>query len=140
MKKITPLLLSLSLLFQSCFSTRWVSNADILRNEFKNSTSDDVEYKYGSPDEVEELRNGYAYMYYYGYQDRKSNYVYGSRNQKGETFTRFAFDNNDYVRNIQSTRTVPKKQFNAGATVGAIMFFGILLPVAILVIAESTSE
>jgi len=124
MKKLIPLLLSISLLFQSCFTTQYVSNADRLRNEFRGATVDDVEFEFGDPDEYEELRNGYSYTYYYGYLNR---------NQRGEMYTRFAFDNNDYVRNIQSTKRIPQRKFNGGNTAVAIIVFGVVLPVIIIV-------
>ena len=130
MKKLIPLLLSLSLLFQSCYTTKYVSNADRLRNEFRGATVDDIEFEFGEPDEYEELRSGYSYTYYYGYLNR---------NQRDEMYTRFAFDNNDYVRNIQSTRRVPQKVFSGGNTAVAIILFGIVLPSIILIAASAAS-
>ena len=131
MKKIICLLLCFSLLFQSCYTTKYVSNADQLRNEFRGATVDDIEFEFGEPDEYEELRNGYSYTYYYGYLNR---------NQREESFTRFAFDNNDYVRNIQSTRRVPQKKFDAASTVLAIIVFGVLVPYAIISLASASAS
>ena len=128
MKKLIPLLLSISLLFQSCYTTQYVSNADRLRNDFRGATVDDIEFEFGEPDEYEELRSVYAYTYYYGYLNR---------NQRDEMYTRFAFDNNDYVRNIQSTRRVPQKKFDTASTVLAIILFTVLIPYAIINIAAA---
>ena len=131
MKKLIPLLLSLSLLFQSCFTTQYVSNTDRLRNEFRGATVDDIEFEFCDPDEYEELRSGYAYTYYYGYLNR---------NQRDEMYTRFAFDNNDYVRNIQSTRRVPQKKFSGGGTAAAIIFIPIGIITLFVIIVAGASE
>jgi len=109
--KINITLLTLCLfLFQSCFTTKYVSDADILRNKYRGSTVDDIEFEFGEPHEVTQTRTGYVYTYY----KVGRNY--------NETFTRFSFDNNDYVRNVQSTNLVPQRVFSGRKTAFAIVF------------------
>ena len=114
------LFLASSFLMQSCFTTRYVSNEDILMREFRGASVDDIEFRLGEPDNTENLRNGYAYTYYYHGRI--------SKRETGEMYERYMFDNNDNLRNIQSTNTVPKKQFNVGATIFSAIFFPVAVP------------
>lgn len=111
MKKILVISLAFLFLMQSCFSTRYVSNENALRTEFANARVSDVKFKMGEPDTVEETSDGYVYVYYYDFNNRRT----GTTKQ----YTRFSFDSANNVRNIQSNRTnVRRKAFSPGKTVG----------------------
>ncbi len=123
MKKFLPIMLSMMFLLQSCFTTRYVSNENILRKEFANAMSSDVEFKMGEPKEIEEQNNGYTYTYYYNPTSRRSGAI--------QEYSRFSFDNNDNLRNIQSTKLVKQKRFSVGKTV----FLSVGVPVIIITVA-----
>ena len=101
--KYIALLLCLFLM-QSCFTTRYVSNEAILMKDYKGATVDEIEFELGRPDKKEAFERGYAYTYFYG--------------NRGEMYEKYLFDNNDNLRRIQSTNTVPKKYFSPWKTFG----------------------
>ena len=126
MKKLLSLLLSASLLFQSCYSTRYVPVEADLRNNYRNAIVDDIEFDFGQPNEVQNLRTGYAYIYYY--------------DDAGRIYTRIAFDNDDRVRSISSNKKEKQRKFNAGDTVFTIIVFTVVIPALILVIASNARK
>ena len=121
--KCIALFLTILILMQSCFTTRYVSNEQTLKRDFRGASVDDIEFELGEPDEKEVLRNGYVYTYYYG------------MGRNGEMFERYMFDNNDKLRQIQSTNTVPKKYFSPFKTFGIpfIILGGIVITAVIVV-------
>ena len=131
MKYLLLLLMVISL--QSCFTTRYVSIEHELKRDFIGASVDDVEFEFGEPDEEYDLRNGYAYVY--NYRGNTKNY----RNQRASEYTRISFDNNDYVRNIQSTQTEKRRKFSGGNTAAAIVFFGIIAPSVVIGVAMAAA-
>jgi hypothetical protein len=132
--KCIALFLAVSFLLQSCFTTRYVSNEQILMRNYQGATVDDVEYNLGKPDEVDRLRTGYAYTYYYHGRI--------NRHQSGEVYERYMFDNKDNLRCIQSTNAVPKKYFSPGKTFGLLpgtILTGICV-VTLIVISIASQE
>ena len=132
MKYLLLLLMAISL--QSCYTTRYVSIEPELRRDFVGASVDDIEFEFGNPDEEQDLRNGYAYIY--NHQGGAKDY----RNRPIGQYTRFSFDNSDYVRSVQSTRTQRRRVFSAGKTVFGCVMWLVVAPTAIIVIATATAE
>ena len=99
--------------------------------DFRGATVDDIEFELGMPDKKENLGNGYAYTYYYGRTDRR---------QMGEMYERYMFDNNDNLRRVQSTHTIPKKYFSPWKTFGVPLTITGGLMIILIVAVASSSE
>lgn len=133
------------LALQSCFSTRFVGNENVLRREFNNVLVDDVEYKKGKPDSISRSENGYAYIYLYEYVVKGTKYLeyapytgqIGKREEYEQLYERFSFDNNHNLRNVQSTNVVPVKRFDVGRTIGVALFASVII---IPLMAAATSK
>lgn len=130
MKKFISSILIICIL-SSCFSTRYVSDEEILRNNFMKSSVDDIEYEFGEPDKISNLKNGYAYIYY------SQNRIRGRKNS--DAYTRISFDSNDNVRNIQSTNLIKQKKFDGGGT-AIVIILGMVIPIGLLLIASAESD
>ena len=124
---------------QSCVTTRYVSEAESLRKKFSGSTVDDIEFVFGKPNNVSETRTGYVYTYYYYYK-KPLTLLNINKERKVETYRRFSFDNNNNLRYIQSTNTVPKTEFDGGNTAFIIIFFTVILPGIIILLAVNQTR
>jgi hypothetical protein len=133
MKKNIIILLLFSCMLTSCFSTRYVSEQSELVKEYMNADVDDIEFEFGKPHETDELRNGYAYTYFYEGKTQRSR-------KPVEQHIRFSFNNDGYVRNIQSTTTVMRRKFNAGDTVFACIMGFVVIPGVIIFAATVSSD
>ena len=132
--KCIALFLTILFVMQSCFTTRYVSNEQLLMRDYRGASVDEIEFELGEPDKKEALGNGYAYTYYY----------YGriDKRRSGEMYERYMFDNNDNLRRIQSTNTVPKLYFSPFKTFGLpfIILGGIIVTGVIVAVAASDFE
>jgi hypothetical protein len=128
-KKVLFTLAVSSLTLTSCFTTRYVNIEPEIKSEFMRADVDDVEYRFGDPQEVQELRNGYAYTYYF------ENDARDRRGKRAEQHIRFAFNKDGYVRDIQGVVLEKRRKFDAGGTVVTILFFTVALPASIIAIA-----
>ena len=126
MRYLFILLITIGL--QSCFTMRNTFVEPELKRDYKGATVDDVEFAFGAPDRDEDLRNGYAYTYY---NQNPSNH------RAAEQFTRFAFDNDGYVRNVQSNKTERRRKFDAGGTVLVCVLIFVVVPTVILLAFEN---
>jgi hypothetical protein len=128
MKHFFCILLSFALLMSSCMTTRYVSEEPALKKKFSQSNVEDIEFEFGKPDEVQETKNGYIYYYYYDGINPRSK-------RSEEQFIRFAFNNSDVVRQIQSNSYTKVRRISVGKTIfWAAVFPIIILPGAIIVI------
>ena len=103
MLAIVPLMLT------SCFSTRYVSNETDLKRNYADAHVEDVTFDFGKPSEVNESQRGYTYLY----NERIANEKVVIKNNQ---YVRFSFDNEDIVRNVQSTTTKKTRRFSAVKT------------------------
>jgi hypothetical protein len=136
MKCIGVLIVGL-LFMQSCYTIKHVSNEGLLKAEFINASVHDIELKFGEPNEKELIMGGYAYIYYFGKEK-----VYADDKKNREKYTRFEFNNNDNVINVQSTNTVPKRKINAGKTaiyIGGTIIVSCLVGSLIFLIALASA-
>ena len=132
MKKVPILLLTVLFLISSCKVTYYANNERLLKRNFINAPVEDIEYEFGSPDEIEEKRTGPSYIYYYeGRVGRSSRIV--------DQYTRFSFDNDGFVRDIKSTATVKTKRVSAGRTVWCVILCSVGLGV-VLGLAEASNS
>ena len=126
MLAIVPLMLT------SCFSTRYVSNEAELQRDYMGRYAEDIEFTFGKPNKVEENQRGYSYIY------NQQGRVWKSKKMVDQ-YMRFSFDNEDAVRNVQSTTTRRAKRFSAWKTFGlpsAIVGGLVIVPIAILAASE----
>jgi hypothetical protein len=97
------------------------------------ATVDDIEYDYGKPDETQDTKKGYIYTYYF---DGKSS----ENGRIEEQYTDFLFNKDDQLTSIKSTNTVKTKRFSPGKTVFTVVFFTVILPVAIVLEIVAAAE
>jgi hypothetical protein len=110
-------------------TTKYVSTEPALKKKFSQSTVEDIEFEFGEPDKIEESKNGYIYCYYYNGINPRSK-------RSEEQYTRFAFNNSDVVRQIQSNSYTQVRRISIGKTIfWAAVFPIVILPVGIIVIA-----
>ena len=109
MLAIVPLMLT------SCFSTRYVSNEADLKRNYAGVHVEDVTFDFGKPNEVDESQRGYTYLYN---EKRVNEKIVIGNNQ----YVRFSFDNEDIVRNVQSTTTKKTKKFSPVKTFVGLPF------------------
>jgi hypothetical protein len=103
-----------------------------LKKEFRETMVEDIEFEFGKPSDIEDLENGwYIYTYYLKPLNGK---------KKKEEYYRFLFDEDGRVRNVQSNRLVEQRQFNVGDTVFTILFFTVILPTGIILLAGMAAE
>jgi hypothetical protein len=109
-----------------------VSTEPELRKEFRGSDVETVEFEFGEPAEVDEMPNGgYVYTYYVeGYaQDGRNSAFYRRRD---DSYIEFLFDRNGLVKSVQSDQLLKQSKFDAGRTVGGIVFFTVIIPACVI--------
>jgi hypothetical protein len=93
---------------------------------------EDVEFKFGEPDEINERQNGYVYTY------NTEGRVWRSKRMVSQ-YIRLSFNNEDTVRSVQSTTTKRVKRFSGWKTFGlpATIFGGVVIFVSMASAASS---
>jgi hypothetical protein len=134
MKKILLWMAVMPFVFTSCFVTRYVSDEPDLQRKFIGAHVEDVKFELGDPDEVKDLQRGYVYIY-----DRQGR-VWKSRRMVDQ-YIRVSFNNDDIVRNIQSTTTKRTKKFSGWRTFGLpFTILGGVVIVSTVVAAAATTQ
>ena len=133
MKYLLFLIIGISM--QSCFSIRDVSNENALRKQYLSKSVDDVEFKFGEPDEDVDLRDGgYAYTYRF-----KANVRRPGRTPVDQ-YIRFSFNDEGYVTNLISNSTVRRRRINVGATVVCAVGIPVTIFTALIIVAVSADS